>query len=537
MKSSKKHTGNEENFWLSATDMMAGILTVVLLLLMLFVLYLNQSKDEVFTPLDATQNMGDETRRPETPAPTGNGEYTTETYSNGGGEGASETPTQEIPTTPPIQSAGEEGTDKAAVFVTVVDADTGNTIKKSGIEFELYVDKNGIGGLQTLHTYYPTKIEYKDYETTEQGTFYLPEKITDGWYSLHNTVAPQGYYREDFTDFEIDDFYDWPEPYMVKVELSPIKSTVRVYVEDPDDKQPVEGVEYEVVAAEDIQSGDGTVRYTAGKVVDRLATDEEGRAESIELYLGEYFLRQISAPEYYAVSAAPIPANVGEPSDSETEGVIEIECSKTAVTVTVTDELTESPVKGVVFALDDREEKYETDDQGRFVVSELKKNASYTLRLEELPDGYRTDSTELTFIVDGNGLVNDEPAASIDTTVYTLTLSAAAKDKVFGRAISAVDMELLDQSGTVVDTWTSNKEPHIVTGLDEGTYYLQKLGDEDTRIEVTVEDTAKKQNAALYLWDVLDLFVLLIAAGAVILAVLIVGLTISRRKKVKKDHE
>ena len=54
-------------------------------------------------------------------------------------------------------------------------------------------DKNGAGGLQTLHTYYPEKIEYKQYKTTKNGTFYLPEKITRGWYSFHNLTAPAGY--------------------------------------------------------------------------------------------------------------------------------------------------------------------------------------------------------------------------------------------------------------------------------------------------------------------------------------------------------
>ena len=56
MRFKNKHNSNDETFWLSATDMMAGILVVVLLLLMLFLLYLNLSKDEVYTPLDATQH-------------------------------------------------------------------------------------------------------------------------------------------------------------------------------------------------------------------------------------------------------------------------------------------------------------------------------------------------------------------------------------------------------------------------------------------------------------------------------------------------
>jgi len=539
MKIKRKHNSNEENFWLSATDMMAGILTVVLLLLMLFVLYLNQSKDEVFTPLDATQHVGDVTNPIEQLSPTGDRDdvYSPTTHA---GAGASEAPTQpptEPPTEPPRPGSQEDGTDKAAVFVTVVDADTGNTIKKSGTEFELYAEKNGIGGLQTLHTYYPNKIEYKKYETNDQGTFYLPEKITDGWYSLHNTVAPQGYYAENFTDFQIGDFYDWHEPFMVTVKLKPIKSTIRIEVTDPDSKKPVQNAQYEVVATNDIRSADGTVRYKAGKVVDKLKTDKDGCAESIELILGEYHLRQTSAPECYSVSNVPVEAVVGEPSNSEEEGVIHIDCSKTAVNVTITDKRTSAPVQGVVYTMDGRKGELETDAQGKLTISDLKKNSSYTLRLKSLPDGYKANSKQMSFIVDGDGLIDGEPSASIEDTVYTLTLSVSAKEKLFSRSVAAVDMELLDKSGKAVDSWTSNQDPHIVTGLTEGTYYLQKLGDKNSRVTVEIKDTADVQNAALYLWDVFDLFILLMAVGVIILAVLIAGLVISRKKKVKMNNE
>lgn len=35
-----------------------------------------------------------------------------------------------------------------------------------------------MGALQILNTYYPEKISYREYETTEEGVFYLPEKST-----------------------------------------------------------------------------------------------------------------------------------------------------------------------------------------------------------------------------------------------------------------------------------------------------------------------------------------------------------------------
>ena len=59
------------------------------------------------------------------------------------------------------------------------------------------------------------------------------------------------------------------------------------------------GAIYEIAAAEDIITPDGTLRYTAGEVVDTVTTDETGLAESKPLYLGKYEIREITAPTGY----------------------------------------------------------------------------------------------------------------------------------------------------------------------------------------------------------------------------------------------
>ena len=63
--------------------------------------------------------------------------------------------------------------------------------------------------------------------------------------------------------------------------------------------------EFEVTAAEDIYTADGTLRISKGALADTLVTDESGEAESKELYPGKYLLREISAPEGYVLSAEP----------------------------------------------------------------------------------------------------------------------------------------------------------------------------------------------------------------------------------------
>ena len=56
------------------------------------------------------------------------------------------------------------------------------------------------------------------------------------------------------------------------------------------------GAVYEITAAEDIITPDGTTRYSKGEIVDTVTTDETGLAESKPLYLGKYEIKEITAP-------------------------------------------------------------------------------------------------------------------------------------------------------------------------------------------------------------------------------------------------
>ena len=514
MRMRKKQNHEEENFWLSATDLMAGILTIVLLLLMLFILYLNQSKDEVFTPLDASEYPTFRETNPydyEFPTDGTQTVYATEptVHYDDDNDGSSGGAPTEAQTEYHAGDNGEDGYDKAAVFVTVVDADTGNTIKKSGIEFELYAYKNGIGGLQTLHTYYPKKVEYKKFETDNRGTFYLPEKITRGWYSLQNLVPPEGYYVDENTDFEIDDFWDWSEPYMVTVSMKPIKKTIRVSAEDSVTKEGVADVSYQVVAAEEIRSADGTVRCSPGEVVDEITTNETGYAESMELYIGKYYVKEIAAPEYYALNDAAVSARVAETAQGDT-GLVKMDCYKTAVTVRLIDERTEHPVKGAVYRTDDGSELV-TDSSGHITVTDLTKKTTYHLTCVSVPDGYIKKNNMIRFSVDSDGLVNDKASAVIDDTVYTICMTVDVKDYLFGRTAKGVDLMLMDENLNELEEWTINDQTHIVSGLSEGKYFVQRIGDESTRFSVYLTDTADLQTVEMLVWDTLDLFTMLIA--------------------------
>ena len=58
----------------------------------------------------------------------------------------------------------------------------------------------------------------------------------------------------------------------------------------------LEGAVYEITAAEDIYTLDGTLRASKGEVVDTITTGKDGTAKSKELYLGKYEVKEVTAP-------------------------------------------------------------------------------------------------------------------------------------------------------------------------------------------------------------------------------------------------
>ena len=71
------------------------------------------------------------------------------------------------------------------------------------------------------------------------------------------------------------------------------------------EKRGLPGAVYEIIAAEDITTPDGTVRNQKGEVVDTVTTDATGAAVSRELYLGKYEVREITAPHGMVLNPEP----------------------------------------------------------------------------------------------------------------------------------------------------------------------------------------------------------------------------------------
>ena len=65
----------------------------------------------------------------------------------------------------------------------------------------------------------------------------------------------------------------------------------------------LEGVKFEIKAAEDIYTPDGVLQYSQGELIETLVTDENGRAESKEMYLGNYEVQEVETVYGYVLDS------------------------------------------------------------------------------------------------------------------------------------------------------------------------------------------------------------------------------------------
>ena len=211
--------------------------------------------------------------------------------------------------------------------VVKLDKETGKRIPYEGAAFEIYDSNNH---RVTMQYTYPQVTSIHTFYTNKEGYLITPEKLPYGDYTLKEVQAPYGYILD-----------DTPIPFSISQENSSTDTgvtVVKVKARDVAQKGVInitktgeifssveenngvytpkysvgnlKGAVFEVYAAEDITTLDGTVRYEQGTLVDTITTDDDGVAKSKELYLGKYTVIEKTAPNGYVHNAAKYDAEL-----------------------------------------------------------------------------------------------------------------------------------------------------------------------------------------------------------------------------------
>ncbi len=211
--------------------------------------------------------------------------------------------------------------------VVKLDKETGKRIPYEGAAFEIYDSNNH---RITMQYTYPQVTSIHTFYTNKEGYLITPEKLPYGDYTLKEVQAPYGYILD-----------DTPIPFSISQENSSTDTgvtVVKVKAKDMAQKGVInitktgeifssveenkgvytpkysvgnlKGAVFEVYAAEDITTLDGTVRYDQGTLVDTVTTDNDGVAKSKELYLGKYTVIEKTAPNGYVHNATKYDAEL-----------------------------------------------------------------------------------------------------------------------------------------------------------------------------------------------------------------------------------
>lgn len=211
--------------------------------------------------------------------------------------------------------------------VVKLDKETGKRIPYEGAAFEIYDSNNH---RITMQYTYPQVTSIHTFYTNKEGYLITPEKLPYGDYTLKEVQAPYGYVLDDTpVPFSITQENSSTDTGVIVVKVKArdvaqkgvinITKTGEIFSSVEENKGVytpkysvgnLKGAVFEVYAAEDITTLDGTVRYEQGSLVDTITTDDDGVAKSKELYLGKYTVIEKTAPNGYVHNAAKYDAEL-----------------------------------------------------------------------------------------------------------------------------------------------------------------------------------------------------------------------------------
>lgn len=211
--------------------------------------------------------------------------------------------------------------------VVKLDKETGKRIPYEGAAFEIYDSDNH---RVTMQYTYPQVTSIHTFYTNKEGYLITPEKLPYGDYTLKEVQAPYGYILDDTPiQFSISQENSSTDTGVTVVKVKArdvaqkgvinITKTGEIFSSVEENKGVytpkysvgnLKGAVFEIYAAEDITTLDGTVRYEQDALVDTVTTDDDGVAKSKELYLGKYTVIEKTAPNGYVHNAAKYDAEL-----------------------------------------------------------------------------------------------------------------------------------------------------------------------------------------------------------------------------------
>lgn len=434
---------------------------------------------------------------------------------------------------------------KSVVAIVKQDAETQKTVKISGAKFKI---KNiETGEYFGYWSWNPLPAYINSWETDETGTVMTGEQLPAGKYQLEEIKSPKGYLiSETPVKFEVttniayETLPDGSTPVItVKQKDTAVKGKVNiekkgeVLVDYKDGKfiyeeKGLANAKYEIFARENIldPSNDGKVIYKKGTVVDTITTNSEGKATSKELPLGEYSVREIKAPEGFVLSDKI--ENVSLTYKDQNTAIVYDNASftnerqKVEISVTKKDFETEIGLLGAEFTLVAEKniknykgevvveageiiETATSDIDGKVLFKSDLPLVNFIIKETKAPTGYSTNNEVIVVYANYKG--QDTKVVKLDYEFKNkiTKVEISKQDITDSSEIEGAHLVVFEKGNeaAIVDSWTSNKEKHLIKGLEVGkTYVLRETISPygyavAQDIEFTIRDTGDVQKVVM----------------------------------------
>ena len=336
------------------------------------------------------------------------------------------------------------------------------------------------------------------------GKYELKETLTNEGYVLSEKVHQINLEQKDLTTKE----------YVITKNVKNIAPHGEIHVQkrDRDTLEDLSGVTFQLTAKEDIYSLDGrnTLLYKKGEAVSMdisengyYVTNELGEIHISGLPLGKYELKEVQELEGYVKNNKVYDIDL---SYDHTDKIIyskelDILNKKTATEISKVDATNEKELEGAKLSLRDEEgnvvEEW-TSTKDVHIIRGLVSGKKYILHEELAPLGYATAS-DVTFTVNEDGSVTKVKMKDEITKVDISKVDATTGKEIEGAKLTLKDKE----TGEVVESWTSGKEPHRIEGLTVSKTYvlhedLAPAGyNVASDVEFTISDTGEVQKVVM----------------------------------------
>ena len=294
------------------------------------------------------------------------------------------------------------------------------------------------------------------------------ENLVLGTYTVKETKAPEAY-DLDWNTYTVELTYKDQNTAIIlgNVDSKENVKTGKIEIKKTDiEGNPLKGGEFGIYANADMYIGD--TLYKKGQLVVSIKTDDSGVARSGDLPYGSYYVKEISAPTQeagnshnFVLSDDTKYVKINGKNKTDTVTFVDKKVTASKTTITGTDE-----IKGAVMTVTDNDGKVIdtwTSDGNPHSIKGLHEGWEYTLTETTAPKGYvKADSIKFTVSTDKKD----------QTLVMKDKQFTASKKDVSGKNyVEGAKLEVRDDQNRVVDSWTSTKEDHYVSGLEEGKTY------------------------------------------------------------------